>query len=170
MGSCSTMIVCLLCLVILTVGAGNGEELSCPDNWVDASQASMGCVFFSASSATTWDTLILSKCGEESNKFCQDQEPGGALLQLQTAQQLAFLKVYMQGLEDKYWWLGATDLGREGQWFWISNLNAVEDIVWTAGTPTTSTDLNCLALNPSFQYAGFDFHCGAKFYPLCQII
>ena len=155
------MILCLLSLVILTVGAGNGEELSCPDSWVDASLASMGCVFFSASSATTW---------EESNKFCQDQEPGGALLQLQTAQQLAFLKVYLQGLEDKYWWLGATDLGRESQWFWISTLNAVDDIVWTPGSPTTSTDLNCLALSPSFQYEGIDFHCGAKFYPLCQII
>ena len=35
--------------------------------------------------------------------------------------------------EDGNYWLGASDMGHEGEWMWLNSLKPVEDFVWHSG-------------------------------------
>merc|ERR1719347_300252 len=57
---------------------------ACPADWLDASFVSMGCLWLSADTAYSW---------VDGNKYCQDLQLSikGALIEVQTSQQMAFL-------------------------------------------------------------------------------
>ena len=64
--------------------------------------------------------------------------------------------------------LGGTDIGREGGWYWANSLLPVEDFMWHSGTPNCGTDCNCMIIANSYNYEGNDYNCQNKLYPICQ--
>ena len=38
-----------------------------------------------------------------------------------------------------YWYMGLTDLGREGQWMWIHNNADIDDEMWANNRPNNKT-------------------------------
>merc|ERR1711909_5816 len=92
---------------------------SCPPHWVQASWVDMGCLLFNSTTPLTW---------LEANIYCQTMENSYSV-EIQTEEQLAFLQMQLSVLEDhegkRSWWTGATDIGQEGRWSWISSQTPV---------------------------------------------
>merc|ERR1712210_69076 len=132
------------------------EEVSglCPDHWIDATLSGLGCLYFNSSTTVSW---------EEAANWCQHPDNNASLLEIWSELQLDFTRSELMFLQDngvdKEWWTGATDLGREGHWFWISTLATVGDFIWYPGTPDSGTGGNCLYLNNGYDFLGNDFGC-----------
>ena len=67
----------------------------------------------------------------------------------------------------RHWWTGATDIGNEGNWFWVSSKETMADFVWHDSQPNDGYNGNCMELCPN---QGVDVSCAEKFYPICQRI
>ena len=67
-----------------------------------------------------------------------------------------------------YWWTGGTDIGREGNWTWVSSQEAVGDFLWYSGQPNDGIIGNCLYLQTG-SYEGYDYSCTSQLYPICQL-
>merc|ERR1719369_302420 len=114
-------------LLFLFISFSSAEVLlkddagECPEHWVQASWVNMGCLLFNSTKDYNW---------EQANNYCQSE--GASLLEVHTEEQFQFLQMQLNVLEDhegaKFWWTGGTDIGREGQWFWVSSLTPVNDI------------------------------------------
>ena len=53
---------------------------------------------------------------------------------------LGELTVLEEGLTGiRYWYIGLTDLGREGQWMWIHNQADLEDEMWNTNRPNNKS-------------------------------
>merc|ERR1712130_467193 len=138
---------------------------ACPEHWVDATLTGLGCLLFSSTTSYTW---------EEANSYCQTEENAN-LLEIWTSLQSDFIISELILLEDhedqRAWWTGGTDIGREGEWFWVSSGASVGDFVWSSNMnePDGSTQLNCLYLNyGQWEYKGSDNPCTSNYYPICQ--
>merc|ERR1739845_214047 len=70
---------------------------------------------------------------------------------------------------EKNWWTGGTDLGLEGEWYWIRSRETVGDYVWYSSEPDQLETYNCLLLQYGYGYLGFDQPCTSAYYPICQI-
>lgn len=154
----------------LALGANNAG--SCPENWVDATLTGMGCLLFNTSKAVTWDDASIS-CFH-SNSF---------LVEIETELQMSFLSNQLTMLANNgitaHWWTSATDLGREGLWYWTSSLSPVPDFVWNSdvtGQPDGGPHQNCGNLRLYFfLWEFFDDECDSDnyndepYYPVCQI-
>merc|ERR1719341_2962236 len=120
------------------------ETSNCPEKWLDASFVDMGCLFFNATQAVTW---------EEANSICQ--RSNSTLVDISTEVQMGFLQMELDVIANAEganhnWWTAGTDLGIEGRWIWATTLTAVEDFVWISDDfPRSSLDLNCLHLSPA---------------------
>merc|ERR1712156_1212662 len=131
---------------------------ACPDKWLDASFMEMGCLFFNNTAAVDW---------EEANVVCK-MTPNATLVDIQSEVQMGFLQMELnmvEGIEGAKhrWWTAGTDVGIEGQWFWVTTLTDVGDFVWYSNEPTVTTNDNCLSLYN--DYKGADYSCDNKFYP-----
>ena len=88
------------------------------------------------------------------------------------SQQMDFLRAGLRLLESQTgprgWWVGGSDIGREGGWFWQPSLRSVGDFVWSS-QDGFNFDKNCLALKWVYDYAGMDFECEDFFYPICYL-
>ena len=72
--------------------------------------------------------------------------------------------------QDPYsFWVGATDEGREGDWFWTGSLEPVSDFVWYPGQPEDLTYENCMVWRAA-HLLGADYECDNHAFPACQII
>ena len=62
---------------------------------------------------------------------------------------------------NSFWWTGATDLGREGHWYWAGSLANVGDFVWykPANQPSVETGSNCMVLDEDWDFYGNDVPC-----------
>ena len=64
---------------------------------------------------------------------------------------------------DTDWWTGATDLGREGHWYWAGSLATVGDFLWHKPTnqPNGGIAHNCMFLENggSYEFYGNDYGC-----------
>ena len=70
---------------------------------------------------------------------------------------LAELAVLEEGLTGiRNWYIGLTDLGREGQWMWIHNQADLDDAMWASNRPNNksknSDDCVVMMLNNSLVY------------------
>ena len=143
------------------------EEVSslCPDHWIDATLSGLGCLYFNSSTTATW---------EEASNLCQHPDNNASLLEIWSELQLDFVRSELMFLQDNGvssdWWTGATDLGREGRWFWIGSLATVGDFVWYSTQPNGATPYNCMMLedNPAWGFLGNDYYCTREFYFICQ--
>merc|ERR1712113_417503 len=124
---------------------------ACPDKWLDASFMEMGCLFFNNTLGVNW---------EEANVVCK-MTPNATLVDIQSEMQMGFLQMELnvvEGIEGAkhHWWTAGTDVGIEGQWFWVTTLTEVGDFVWNTGFVNGGASENCLYLNPSYGYDGLD--------------
>ena len=72
--------------------------------------------------------------------------------------------------EEGGWWLGGTDLGREGRWLYISSLTPVPPQLWSqeGGQPNEGVEANCLYMRRG--HGGlYDFICDSHQFPVCQL-
>ena len=151
-------VICHL-LLQLTFSA---TEAACPEGWVDGSLVDMGCLKFISEQHYSWD---------DANNYCQNEE-NAAPLEIHTEEQHHLVKMELKELEvngegQHWWWVGATDSGREGQWYWAASLTPVDDFVWSADRSPT-TVFNCMILHYTHDYEGYEQPCEHKYYPICQ--
>merc|ERR1712181_20810 len=144
-------------------GARAGSTGNCPHKWVDASFVDMGCLYFNATAALTW---------EESNLMCQMSS--STLIDIATEVQMGFLQMELDVIANAegtlhLWWTAGTDVGINGRWIWATTLTAVEDYVWKSGYPNAANAYNCLSLHPTYGYLGFNSNCDAAYFPICQL-
>merc|ERR1712109_320119 len=154
MGSCK-MIALSTTLTILVLWSAPADAVSesklaerktpgetsatCPDKWLDASFVEMGCLFFNNTAAVDW---------EEANVICKEYS-NATLVDIQSEMQMGFLQMELnvvEGIEGTKhnWWTAGTDVGIEGQWFWVTTLTEVGDFVWHSDDPNSGTAYNCL--------------------------
>ena len=164
-----TMMLCGLFLSLLvsvqSFQTDEKESSSCPDHWVDATLTGMGCLLFNSTTAYTW---------EEANNYCQRDE-NALLVEIWTSLQLDFIRTELTLLMDhesaRDWWTSATDLAREGEWYWASSGAPVGDFVWHNNEPNGGTNENCMMLFNGYDFLGDSYDCNYtdRFYPICQI-
>ena len=129
----------------------NNESLrasdSCDPGWSDAHFVNMGCIYFGTEEMTI----------DDANEFC-GLNNSAHLVEALTSSQMDFLVNQLQLLEihtgHKNYWGGATDFGREGQWYWMNSLLPVEDFVWGTRQPYEGYDGNYLDFHSGFDYLG----------------
>merc|ERR1712212_1255222 len=140
---------------------------NCPEKWIDASFADMGCLYFNSTLAMTWD---------EASSMCQ-MGSDSTLLVITSEMQLAFIQMELDVIADyegatHYWWTAGTDVGINGQWVWATTFTAVEDFIWGGDFPSDIDNFNCLVLNSgsgSDHNLGANWSCGDPYYPICQL-
>merc|ERR1712181_128793 len=147
------------------VEAESETTANCPDKWLDASFMDMGCLYFNSTQGLTWDDAN-SVCAMSSNS---------TLVDIATEVQMGFLQMELDVMANAegtthQWWTAGTDLGIEGRWIWATTLTAVEDFIWIDGYPRYPAPYaNCLSLEPTRGYFGYDEGCSAKRFPICQL-
>jgi len=159
-------LVSLIFIVLIGCVVGIDEDANpCPDHWIRATFVDMGCLYVDRTATVTW---------EEANQICQEIENQNAfLVEILTEEQMDFLAMELDAIDEgtNNYWIGGTDKGREGQWFWISSLKAVGDFVWRSGEPSSGTKYNCASLHSGDDYLAWDnYLCSTNdLYPICQI-
>merc|ERR1719450_2107389 len=134
--------------LILYLVTGGAEDISssCPPHWEQATWVDMGCLLFNSTTPLTWF---------DANTYCQTQE-NAALVEILTEEQHEFLQMQLSMLEDheeeKSWWTGGNDIGREGKWSWVTSQAPVGDFLWYSGYPRNRTDINLMYLRSQFGY------------------
>merc|ERR1712126_712121 len=134
----------------------------CPDGgWVEATYIDFGCIFINTSShnAVSWD---------DAYTFCNNLDPRARLTEIHTQEQLDFLNIMLTHEGNNYYWLGGTDQGREGDWYWANTLEPVKEFVWHSGEPNSGNTFNCMKYYHNYDSAA-DYPCENTQYPLCQI-
>ena len=135
---------------------------NCDSGWVDATSVEMGCLYFKNAQMNYWDA----------NVFCQDRD--SHLVAVYTPEMLEFLVMEMQVWEehdgvDAFWWSGATDMGREGLWYWQYSLLDVGDFIWGSQQPENSTEYNYLCFLKDYDYMGAACDTDSNdIQPICQ--
>ena len=138
----------------------------CPENWVDATLTGMGCLYFNTSQTMAFEDASVSCFHSNSS-----------LVEIWTELQLDFLRSELNFLANSgisaYWWTSATDLGREGHWYWASSLAPVPEFVWASSPnpqPNGGPNQNCARLEKFSDFMTADIECDFEdIYPICQI-
>ena len=108
---------------------------------------------------------------DEAQEYCQGAE-NATLIEIYTQEQLDFFKMARFAIEGqdrrKSWWLGGTDRGREGDWFWMNSLKPVGDFVWWQTQPSGGLDENCMYCTVDAGISFWDIPCDEEHYPVCQ--
>ena len=162
-----------VCSAKVTSQNVEGASDLCPDHWIDATLSGLGCLFFNSTTAVTW---------EDAANLCQHPDNNASLVEIWSELQFDFIRSELMFLQDNGvdndWWIGATDQGREGRWYWAGSLATVGDFIWYPstpddgyrGTPDDGTDCNCAMLQntKSWEFLGDDLPCSAEKYFICQ--
>merc|ERR1712010_113033 len=142
----------------------NSSSSSCPSGWW-AGPAGLGCVLLQTEELT-W---------EEAAENCWTNYKAH-LVEIKNEEQQDFLRTIL-GLfpdDDVYgWWIGATDLNREGSWYWAHSLESMEYSGWFPGEPNNYLgDENCALIwsneVPNRKSFWNDYHCSYDSYSICQ--
>merc|ERR550519_65094 len=172
------LLICVLslCSTGLVSGSAISEsdadptvKSSCPRGWIVATYINMSCLKFNTSSIMTWF---------EANIYCQQDEKA-ALVEVLTGEQMEFLSLQADMLDvmigELHYWMGGSDLGREGQWYWNPSITEVGDFIWHDGEPDGEYDNNCMGFRPYpndpdavLTHEALAVPCTNKMYPICQ--
>lgn len=111
----------------------NSTRGDCPDGWLDASFVDLGCLLFQHEDRSWWDNLM--NCREK-NSY---------LLEVFTEPQLDFIRLELQVYEGQYgqkaWYVGASDEFEEGNWYWITSWQPVDQFNWASNQPSSANYL-----------------------------
>merc|ERR1711915_1066788 len=142
-----------------------GEQKSdlCDNDWVDATFFGLGCLF-------TNHTWAGGMTQDEAYTFCYKLDSRARLLEIHNENDMLFIDVLIDqenGVGSRFW-LGGSDRGHEGTWYWESSREPVEDFIWDENYPAQSIEYNCMAWYYSVESV-HDYPCDSSYYPLCQI-
>jgi len=108
------------------------DMVYCPDDWFDAKE--LGCYkFLKHKTNLTW---------VDAEEECENI--GGYLAEPSTTRQseflneLTILEAELTGIN--YWYIGLTDLGREGEWFWMHSRAGVGASSWAQNRPRSTAE------------------------------
>merc|ERR1712227_510952 len=128
MGSLIRMTAIRLILYLIT---GIFAQKECPDDWFDA--GSLGCYkFLEGKVNLTWVEAQLA-CEQQGGYLAEPYSQ----LQMEFLGELAVLEGGFTGIG--FWYIGLTDLGREGEWMWIHNQADVKDEMWNMNKPNNKS-------------------------------
>merc|ERR1712050_361893 len=131
MGVASISMKAFICFVLLAVGARSDDLTNnCPPGWTDGLAYGMGCLLFNFNTTRTWN---------EAQEFCDGMDHS-FLVEIFSTLQQEYLeeKAYeIEGMtgEKRYWWIGATDVGSEGVWWWTHSHRLIDFSAWATGQP-----------------------------------
>jgi len=120
--------------------AASQESSDCPNDWFDAN--TLGCYKFLESKINMSWVEAQIECEKVGGFLAEPMEES----QIQFLSELASLEGSFTGIG--YWYLGLTDLGREGNWFWMHNKEEVSNDVWGSKHPSnrTGNSEDCLVM------------------------
>ena len=155
----------LLLLTLHTSLADLSTANPCEDGWVQGTFVDLGCLLFEYNTSYIW---------EEAAVYCQDRW-NATLVEIYTEDQHDFLEVTLDLLAPhqgvRPWWVGGTDIGREGAWYYSGTLQPVPEDPWYKpdNRPSCGLACNCMCILPNYQYYAADQGCIENlFYPICQ--
>ena len=159
----STLFILMTTFIQLYAHKEDAGENPCPKFWVQATHVDLGCLLFNSSTTYTWP---------DANTYCQEQE-NATLVEILTEEQLELIQMELYVLENEsgahQWWIGGTDMGNEGDWFWIKSKEPVAEFIWHQGQPAQGFKGDCAALwSGGYNYEGDDNSCTRLLYPICQ--
>ena len=123
----------LLILVTITISK-NIQASRCPQFWFDASPWNMGCLSFNVTKPMRW---------AEAQSFCKSLD--SHLVEIFKDEQQAFMvmKSYeveaLTGGQPRNWWIGLTDEGTEGIWYWAHSEILAEYTSWSSDEPDNNS-------------------------------
>merc|ERR1712136_381884 len=112
------------CLFFTGFSVTSGEKSDlCANDWVDATFFGLGCLFTNH----TWAPGGMTQ--DEAYIFCYDLDPRARLLEIHNEDDMQFLDVLIdqENAVGSRMWVGGTDRGHEGTWYWESSREPVED-------------------------------------------
>jgi len=121
----------LTSLTVLPLLIAGVLSQQCPDDWFDA--GSLGCYkFLEAEVNLTW--VEAQQACEKAGGYLAEPQ---SMLQIEFLSELASLEGGFTGIG--YWYLGLTDLGREGDWLWVHHDTEVELDLWGPQSPSNKS-------------------------------
>merc|ERR1712130_19019 len=133
--------------------------IDCPEGWIDATEDGLGCLYFvNMDEGINW--LATQTICQSNNGYSVE-----ALYMVEAGNlfNLALLTSYFSHRET--WWLGLTDLAREGIWTWSNSYNvevntSVYSEIWTPNTDVGNPD-DCVVMTVgnNSQLAWKDIPC-----------
>ena len=140
----------LIQIVIFSLILGGIQASKCPRGWFDATYLNMGCLSFNASQPMAWN---------EAEDFCKSVN-NSHLVEIFNSEQQEFMvmKLYefveLTGQENT-WWIGLTDEGSEGIWYWAHSHKVAEYTSWNKGEPN-DTGCTC-TMNANYGIIAFGY-------------
>ena len=161
--------------------------ISCPDGWIYG--PGNNCYFMDVTVSTKSRLLLRSRsynaftCTHLKNStmtwtdavtVCSDH-PGAYLAEIRSQEEHNFVSsqaeyLYVEGIYNGSWWLGAFDFGHEGRWEWIFTGDNVQKFWWDEGQPDNRHEgENCLELKKgNVTYLWNDAPCESDSFAVCQ--
>merc|ERR1712037_1077731 len=134
----------------------SSSSSSCSSGWLPG-PAGLGCVLLQTE-PLTWEAAAKS-CWENYQAH---------LVEVKNKDQQEFLRTILNDVQydSVYgWWIGATDLNREGSWYWTHSLEPMDYSDWAVRQPDDLGDENCALIFGKPGHFWNDFHCSNASYP-----
>ena len=168
-----SLLVVILVNIISTRGGDADAAVSATSHpivcegigWVNGNSVNLGCLLFKKS--------IMKY--PEAESFCNQRN--GHLVEILSSEQMNFvvdqMKLQQDGVNQTYWWGGATDEAKEGRWTWTGAGVEVQNFVWGEAQPDISTGRNLLCFDSKYNFLGNDCRDNdddlkSTTYPICQ--
>ena len=132
---------------------------SCEKGWSDGASVGLGCLYFERGESMTYS---------EAKQYCNTRDSD--LLELETEDQMEYVGK-LTPVPGNYWWGGASDEDREGEWAWQVSGKQVERWAWgdKGGKPNPNNKKNFFALFKGSNYFhGVDLSKEANANPVCE--
>lgn len=156
-----------------TSQASSGSPGECSEPWVSAYDVDLGCLLMGEDQ--------LEGLNQPSAKAAC-QERGSRLVEVYNSDQFEHLKllameaeiVLMEQLEfAPWWWIGLTDQGSDGSWFWEGSGLAANFTNWDIGEPSQGETYNCAQMESVLELEGgwLSLRCEEEtpaIFPICQ--
>ena len=68
----------------------------------------------------------------------------------------------------RHWWIGLSDAGSEGKWYWSNSLKPVNFTAWYDNQPDSGINANYAFMAFGYDYKWADAGKENTIYPLCQ--
>jgi len=108
-----------------------GEVIDCGSGWIYAD--TFGCIYINP------DLNKVNLSWIEAQEECEEID--GYLVEVLSEKEQEFLKTELNYLQtflgSHNYWIGATDLGKEGEWFWMTSRKPVTYTSWAGNSPNT---------------------------------
>merc|ERR1719309_153180 len=138
---------------------------ACPEGWTDEIEVGLGCIK-GRLEAMNW--------GDAAEACWLDQ--GAHLVEIKTEVQHTIVTTMAKVLDPdmESWWMGATDLNREGEWYWANTLEPLSYTKWdqATGQPDNADYYNyenCGSIRKKYDYNWNDWNCNNQYYFICQV-